>query len=385
MRSKIHWLSIVLAYSSLFLLGLSDNLRGPLFPEVLSDLQLSDSKGALFWAMASFFGLIGSAWTGRLIKKFGMLWALQASLFLMAFGQYGMAASQTFNWALLSCFVFGLSLGILGVVQNLLVLRAGPIEMLPQLQAGLHSNYALSSLLAPIFLSMIHIFHPSWRAGYLGGAILATLGYIVLFFVPRQGLAGLSDPEQLLPSSDGLQRSSVKIRAFYVGLILALYVLTEIMISSRLALFLRRELAFSFDQSNVATTSFFALLFLGRFVFIFWRPRFEVRTQLLSSLFLTLVLCVGGLTLSPLLLIPTGLSMAPFFPLAMAYLQEKLSQNLSYAMTIAMSLVGFFVVSMHILVGVFSDSFGITKALAIGPMALVIALLLLWFDRRVLE
>lgn len=392
MRSKIHWLSIALAYSTLFLLGLSDNLRGPLFPEVLADLQLNDSKGSLLWAMASFFGLIGSASSNWLIGRRGQIGSLQLALILMSIGQFGMAFSQSFYWALLSCFVFGLSLGILGVVQNLLVLKAGPVELLPQLQAGLHSNYALSSLLAPLFLSIIHVFHPSWRAGYFGGATLALLGFLILFFVPREGLstdAGVPSHKTEVSESTAAESQTLSFRdklgAFHVGIILALYVLTEIMVSSRLALYLRRELSYSFEQSNIATTSFFVLLFIGRFAFIFWKPKLLVWTQLLISLSITFIFCIAGLLVSPLLLILTGLSMAPFFPLAMAYLQERLPDQLNYAMTVAMSLVGFFVVSMHLLVGVFSDSFGITKALLIGPLAVAIAIALLLLDRRSVE
>jgi len=383
MRSKIHWLSIALAYSSLFLLGLSDNLRGPLFPEVLADLHLSDSRGSLLWAMASFFGIVGSAWTGWFSKRYGMLSVLQVALLLMSLGQFAMGASQSYAWALVSCFIFGFSLGILGVVQNLLVLQSGPPELLPQLQSGLHSNYALSSLLAPVFLSLIHYFHPSWRAGYLGGGTLAAIGFLVVCFVPADRLQTTATSASKV--SEGKDDKGIRRQAVYVGLILALYVLTEIMISSRLALFLRREMSLTFDQTNLATTAFFIFMFIGRFALVFWRPRVKVRIQLILSLIFTLGLSIGGLCYSPLLLIPTGLTMAPFFPLAMAYLQERLPNNLSYAMTIAMSLVGLFVVSMHILVGLFSDSLGITMALALGPVALIACLVLLLFDRRALE
>jgi FHS family glucose/mannose:H+ symporter-like MFS transporter len=383
MRSRIHWLSISLAYSSLFMLGLADNLRGPLFPEVLAGLQLTDIEGSWLWASASFFGFLGSVFTNPLIRRWGILASLQLSLGLMALGQIGMALSRDLWTAVMSCVLFGLSIGILGVAQNLLVLRAGPSEMMSRLQAGLHSNYALSSLLAPLFLTLIYGFAPGWRFGYWGGAILTSISFVIICFVSRGELdqvqAARSEPPE------GHHSHGLRVKSLFVGLIIACYVLTEIMVSSRLALFLRREAGFDFTGASLSTTAFFVLMLLGRLTLVFWRPRASLKSQILVCLSLTLVLLLLGIFVQPWLLILTGLAMAPVFPLVMSYVGEKFPHELNFVMAWAIALNGFFVVLMHVLVGVFSDSLGITKALMIGPVAIVLSILLLAWDRRVLE
>ena len=45
---KNNWSYIIIAYASLFVLGLLDNARGPYFPDILEDLELTDSQSGLF-------------------------------------------------------------------------------------------------------------------------------------------------------------------------------------------------------------------------------------------------------------------------------------------------------------------------------------------------
>lgn len=383
--ARIHWPAVSLAYSSLFLLGLADNLRGPLYPEVLASLQLSDIQGSYLWACASLFAFFGAVISHQLIVGIGLLGSLQLSLLFMSLGQLGMGMSQGLGFALVSSSIFGLSLGFLGVSQNILVLKAGPAEVISRLQAGLHSNYALSSLLAPLLLTMIYLVSPNWRAGYLGGALFSFLGLIAVCFVKRNRVDGLHQPEEPSGAEEnlvvGFQRH---FKSAYFALILSFYVLTEIMVSSRLALFLKREAAMDFTQTSLATTGFFVSLFVGRAVLVFWRPALSLKNQLILSLGGTLLFLLLGLFIYPLALLVTGLTMAPFFPLSMAYMNELFGSRVNLVTSWTMSMNSFLVVIMHVLVGAFSDQLGITRALFLGPVAIVCSLLFLIFDKKVL-
>jgi FHS family glucose/mannose:H+ symporter-like MFS transporter len=378
MRTKIHWLSIILAYSTLFLLGLSDNIRGPLFPEVLKDLSLSDSKGSGLWAASSMMAFVCSFLSRWVLVRLGSLGTLKISVFLMASGQLGMAYSFDYVSAIISCASLGACFGFLGVVQNLLVLQAGPPSTIQRLQAGLHSNFALASFAAPLFLSLVNLFSPGWRMGYLMGGLVSLAGFIALMFVSNEEFRHenfrASKPDRFR------EDNPKRLHAIYMGSILALYVVVEIMVSSRLALFLRREAGLDFDGSNWATTLFFVGLLAGRVLFIFWKPEKSLKIQLILSLLLTLLFLILGLTLYPFALIVTGLTMAPFFPLAMSYLREKFPSHLEMITAAAITLNGLYVVMMHFGVGYFSDSFGLRAALWIGPIATVIAIFLLYFD-----
>lgn len=378
---SIHWLSVILAYSTLFLLGLADNLRGPLYPDVLKDLQLSDSQGSWLWASASALGFLGSVATPAVIGRAGLLGALRWALGFMLLGQAGMALSPNLSWALLACVSFGISLGLLGVVQNILVLQAGPPEAIQRLQAGLHSNYAGASLLAPLLLSGLALFAPGWRTGYGAGAFLTFLGWLGLWFVSPSRVAAHHDAHEARQEV----RSFPRWKVVWVGSVVAFYVVMEIMVSSRLALFLRREAQFDFQQASLATTVFFVGLFIGRISFVFWKPQLSLKKQMLISLAATLVLMILGLVHDPLWIILSGLTMAPFFPLVMSYIGEKFPHHLGPATAMAISLDGFFVVLMHAGVGQLTQSWGIVQALMVGPAAAIMGILILAFDRWVLD
>jgi fucose permease len=378
---SIHWLSVGLAYSTLFLLGLADNLRGPLYPDVLKDLQLSDSQGSLLWATASALGFLGAVVTPTVVGRSGLLGTLKWALGLMVLGQAGMAMSPGLAWALLSCVSFGISLGLLGVVQNILVLQAGPAQAIQRLQAGLHSNYAGASLLAPLLLSGLALFAPGWRTGYGAGALLSFFGWASLWFVAPASVEDHHEAHANAQSGGAFH----KWKAAWVGSVLAFYVVMEIMVSSRLALFLRREAQFDFQQASLATTVFFVGLFAGRILFVFWQPPLSLKKQMIISLFATLVLMLLGLGVDPRCMILTGLSMSPFFPLIMSYIGEKFPKHLSAATAMAISLDGFFVVLMHAGVGLLTQSLGIVQALYVGPLVAVLGLLALIFDNWILD
>lgn len=380
MRTKIHWLSIALSYSTLFLLGLSDNIRGPLFPDVLKDLNLTDTMGASLWAASSMMAFFCSFLSRLALTHFGSLGTLKLSIFLMMSGQLGMSYSQDYVTAIISCASLGASFGFLGVVQNLMVLQAGPPSTIQRLQAGLHSNFALASVAAPLFLTLAHSFTPGWRFGYLMGGLVSMLGFMALLFVSNKKFN--EDRGHKIKEDHFNESPASRVRAAYLASILALYVVVEIMVSSRLALFLKRETGADFAATNYATTLFFVGLLAGRLVFIFWRPKQALKNQLLISLILTLFFLVLGLTGFPNALILTGLTMAPFYPLAMSYLREKFPDHLEMMTATALTLNGLYVVLMHFGIGIFSDLFGLKAALWIGPTATLIAVLLLFFDSK---
>lgn len=338
--------------------------------------MLSDFQGSTLWAVASGFGFLGAGFAPRVMDRQGLVGTLRWALILMVAGQLGMAASPALAFALASCVAFGFSLGLLGVVQNLLVLQAGPADKIQRLQAGLHSCYAGASLLAPLFLSGLAVFFSGWRAGYLGGAVLSFIGLIILLGVKSTSIE--AHHEQM--STHSQRGKFPRWQVLWVASALTFYVVMEIMVSSRLALFLRREAHFDFQESSFATTLFFVGLFVGRVLFIFWQPPFRLKTQMMLSLFGTMVLMLMALNTDPRWLVLTGVTMAPFYPLGMSYLGEKFPKHLGGATASTMALTGAFVVMMHLGFGSLSESLGIVQAVKIGPIAGLLAMGLLGTD-----
>lgn len=363
------WGYIVLAYLSLFALGISDNIRGPLFPEILKAFQVSDTTGAVYYAISSFCGFLGSLLVRALLLRWSRVRTLQFSLVLMALGLIGMGSVSDFAWLLFFAAIFGASLGIVGVVQNVLVSVGSKPERRQQMLAGLHSNYGLASVLAPLVVAAVSSWLGSWRyVFYVVSAVPVSLLIGSLFWQEKGTEEKKSSVSALTPPAP--QSRKDHFGQIFLAVTLAFYVLAEIMVSSRLALFVRRELGMDLQQSSFYLTGFFFFLLAGRLLFTFVHFKFPLRGMLGFFLLTSMLSCAIGLQGFPFFLALSGFFMAPFYPLAVLYTAGYYEKNMDSAVSYSMAIQSFFTVCMHGIVGYLTDRYGISMALWVGPMAL---------------
>ena len=124
--SRQRWFVIGLAYATLFLYGLIDNSRGPIFPDVLEDFILGDGVGSIFFSSASAAALISNITATWWLKRLGDLWSVRIFSALQAVSLAIMAYSPNYSMLLTGASLFGLSLGGLGLLVNVLTAAAAP-------------------------------------------------------------------------------------------------------------------------------------------------------------------------------------------------------------------------------------------------------------------
>lgn len=373
----MNWGYIVLAYISLFALGLGDNSRGPLFPEILKSFALTDTEGAVFYAISSFCGFLGSYLVRFLLKKFNRVPTLQMALLLMSLGLAGMGFAGSFYWLLFFSGLFGLSMGLLGVVQNILVTVGSIPSKRQRMLSGLHAFYGIASLLAPLLgAAIMNLANTSWRSVFWCVALVPSGLFIAAFFNKKEEPVRLY-VKKLLPETKPGKGTDGAFAQFYLGTAFGLYVAAEILLSSRLALFVRREMNLDLTQSSYYLTAFFVCLLAGRGLFALVDFRWSLRRTLSFSLLLSAASLVLGLTLSPLFMVLSGFFMAPFYPLGMAYIHHHFEDRVDAAISSCMAMQSALMLGMHLGVGYLTDSFGISKALWLGPVILFLAFLIL--------
>lgn len=371
---------LLLAYSSLILLGLSDNIRGPLFPEILRQFQISDTQGALFFSLSSVCGFIGGFFSKKIIDVFGVLKALRLSFLSLLVGQLLISAAQSFEFLIFGVFFFGFSLGLMGVIQNMLVVQEIPAGALKnKIISGLHSMYAGSSLIAPMlvnFVAWMALPLSLWRTCFILGAVFCCVILALSYWGP--------DIHETLRTPQG-RTEPVEDRGaqIYFAVILACYVLAEILVSSRMALYMRRQYESDLAQSSWYTAGFFVSLLLSRLLFSVWAPRAKIKTQLVASLGLTVLSLLVGLYLHPVGLALSGFFMGPFYPLMMVQLGALFHQSVTQAISWAVALSSLFIVAMHFSVGVITDAWGLQVAFLMGPMFCVISIVMIGIYEKV--
>lgn len=378
MPLQVTWSYILLAYTALFSLGLLDNSRGPFFPDLVQDLQLSDSRGALFFAMTAFMGFWGSYWAGRWAERSSARRGMQIGLLIMGAGFFLISIAQSLWELMLYCGVFGVGFGAVSVFQNVLVHIGATERYRRRLFSGLHSMYAFSSLTAPLVISWMFHWQWNWRDGFRWVAVVPIAVAFMGLMVPEKDKDVVEGTDQ-----DPLGTPPAFSHKLLMSFTMALYVWAEVAASTRLVLFVRRDWLYSAESASLLLAAFFALLLVGRLVFtVFELNRYSNFMVLSTSFLLSAILFALGLFFHPICLVLSGLTMAPFFSVAMDYHVEvfKTHASSSISLTVAMFLLT--AVAMHYGMGWITEEFGVRQALLVGPISLVVGFILLQWQAR---
>ncbi len=238
---------------------------------------------------------------------------------------------------------------------------------------GLHSMYALAALVAPLTASLFRVLGLSWRMSFL---ILALLPWVLLALIGHY--VKRSTNEKPKEFAIPLYPSEWKVVWLY-ALMMSCYLWGEIGITTRMVLWLRSDLGYGPNAANFIMGTFFALFLSGRLLFsVVHFPKWTnwdvlIRSSFLSAIFLTL-----GLVFHPLFLVLSGLTMAPFFPVAMDQVNTHFGEKSSQALGFIIGFGSLSIVAMHVTIGWTTDIWGLTHSLYLcaGGLGLVFVALL---------
>lgn len=376
------WPFILLGYFSLFVFGLADNIRGPLFPDILRDFSVNDSVGSLMFALSSGASFIASHFARYFLKRFERRTVLQAASLLLAFALIGMASAPAFPLFLFFSLCFGFSMGIVGLIPNILVPLGSKPERKQQMLSGLHAMYGVASLIAPLLAASLGLLTGSWRYTFA----LSALVPLSLLAYSFHGSHGSLHKKQPLPEGHANHRRRNFRPQLFLALMVSFSVAAEVMVSSRLALFMRRVWNYDLEGSSLYVTYFFIFLLLGRLLFAVIPFHQSIRLLLSLSAVSTMALFFLGLLVHPFFLAATGFGVAPFYPLSISWISSEFPHDMDSAVSYMIATDSVMLILMHLLVGHLTDAIGITGAILTGPAFLLGSLLMVnsfgYFFRR---
>lgn len=369
------WTYILFSYSSLFILGMADNVRGPLLPDMMREFQLNHLQASLIFVTASSLALIAGFAAVSLIHRFSLLRTLGLACVLVSVGFLIVYSAQSLSILLFGIALFGFGFGLMGVSQNLMGSLSSDGEIRNKVISGLHSMYGLASFLVPLIVIFTSENLQNWRYAFLIIAV-ASLALAVPLFTLKDHDHFASD------NSDGLKHIHISFPLVKDGLILASYVAAEILVSSRIATFAREAFNYEFAKGAELTSLFFVLLLAGRVYFTFFKSPIPIKKALYVSLFSTLALLILGIFISPWLLALCGLTMSFYYPFTISYLSERHASQVRKIISVAMVTQSFIVVLMHLTVGTLSDMIGVQRALLLGAVFLIIPICILFYNQK---
>ena len=380
---------IGLAYLSMVVLGIADNLRGPLFLDILKGFSLDHSRGSLFFSIASFMVLPGGYLAGFLLKKLSLINALRCSLGLMTFSIIGFAISKSFAVLLIFVPLFGMALAMQGVVQNVTVLRVAKAETMQRSQSRLHSIYGFASLLAPLLVILVYRYSENWQSVFAVACVFAVAALLSSFFFSTstsksesQGPFEVKIDSTQSVKLDPVQKRRARIASGYFGLMMAIYVNVEVIIFTHITEFARQGASLDLETSNLLTTLVFAALFAGRLLFSFWQPPIRLISQMNLCLISAILSMIFGILVSPWFFVISAFSVAPFYPMGITAAGYFFSSEAGTVTSHVVALSGITVVVMQTGVGLLTDRWGISWAMMLGPLfALISVVMMSQFSR----
>ncbi len=374
-----HW-ALVFAFASLFTLGLADNIRGTLFPEILNQFKVSNTLGSWLFATSSGAAFVAGVVSPAYLKRYTISSLLFVGVFLLGIGLAVMGFSENFNWMLAGSMFLGTGIGFMGVAQNLLVAEGVEARLRSRALSGLHGMYGLASFIAPMLAASTTKAFGHWSAAFYVVSAVSVLFLFVQYFVVPNPKFVVHVPVSLADNED--QKRISKRALAMVCCFFAFYVVAEILVSTRLALYMRTYFSMDLSQSAQYVTLFFLFMLIGRVLFAFIHLPFSLKAQLNGFLIGSVILVIVGLKLHPFFLTLSGLTMAPYYPLCVSYISE-ISKELSRTfLSFAISFQSLAVVAMHLGVGYMTDEFGLAFAFGVGILALVISILCLSFHPK---
>jgi len=348
---------IILAYAGLVALSFFDNGRGAAYPEILNHFKISTDMGSYLFSLVSLSGLIVNLTSRWWLPLTGLVGGTRWSMMFIGIGSFGVSyASSLGNYYLTLAFALfaGLGLGALAITMNLMVAEGAPLHQRRRFLSGLHGVYGVSSFLAPQVINLLIFMGENWITYFKYISIIAALVLIYSFKVHDTHKEHFQETSKKYPI--GLSKRLI------VGLFMGLYVASEIVVSSRLSLYLTRVLDFDSIQANSYLSYFFVALMTGRLLFAFIDFKHDNRSLLLLGYFATLVCFSIGIWVHPIALPLCGLTMSYIFPVSMDWLNDKFKKHTHLMLSSVMTIIGVSLSSMHWGFGQLTDMFGVKMA-----------------------
>lgn len=315
------------------------------------------------WALSNISGLVASYACRYLLRRFDRLAVLQSGTLGLTLSLWGLAFSTHFSVFLIFSFFFGLSLGVVGLIPNILVPMGSSPHRKQQMLSGLHTMYGLASLLAPLLAAAVEYFSGSWRWTFATSS-LAPLGLLAYsFHSSHQSLH--TKASYTAETHKANKKKNLKPQLF-LALMLSFAVAAEIMISSRLALYMQRTFNYDMESSSLYVSYFFVCMMLGRFLFTVVHFKKSPQFLLSISLITTMILGLLGLFVHPLFLAGTGFTIAPFYPLSITWISTEFPEDLDSAVSYLMTTDSIMLIAMHVAIGKLTDLYNIHHALTVG-------------------
>lgn len=383
MTKENKWTITAGCFLSYFLFGFIDNMKGPVLPRLLSDMNYNYSTGGIivFSEYTGFF--ISTFLAGALADLFGKKSTLIIAGICLILGVIGYGASG--DLILFISFIFLIGLG------------AGSLELSgSNIISGIHGEnkgrylnllnafYGIGSIMVPILISILFRLETSWRAVYrysLFVIIPITVFFAILKFPEEntfKGQTGKINFQELL-------HSLLKRDVLPMYFVIFAYVAAEISMATWLAAFLQEVKHTSSTTSSLYLSLYFAGMTAGRLLGSLLVDKIGYLKSLFIFSIMAFMCIITGIFGPPetaMVLAFTGFWFSIIFPTSTAVISEVPSRHSGTMLGIFFAFGGLGGMFGPWLTGRVNDLYGMQAGMGVNSMFCACMIVLLAFLRN---
>lgn len=346
------------AFLSFFLFGFVDNLKGPILPNLLDDLDLSYSLGGTILLGAYLGFLVATLATGALADIAGKSVVILVACACLFVGMIGFSMSSVFWMLAATMVIVGLGMGALEVGGNLIIVD------LHYREKGRYLNllaffHGIGSMIVPLYAGQLLSAGVSWRGIYRSGILIVVLLF-VYFLLVKYPKVGASDDNRFDIEKLGRSAFTGEMILFYIAI--AVYVAAEIGVAAWLVEFLQEAKSQSLITSTLYLSLFFGAITAGRFIGSFLVERIGyLRIMLYAALASVVCSAIGifGPAVLAFVLPLTGFFFSIIFPTITAAVSDLHKENVGTILGLLFTFAGIGGMLGPWIIGISSDRLGI--------------------------
>lgn len=358
MTSTSLWLWTATAFYAFFVFGFSDNLKGPILPDLLRDLQIDYTLGSSI-LLGLYLGFMAATLTtGPLADRLGKRAVLLLAGFSLAVGAGGFSTFSAPLLLGLSMFVLGYGLGALELGCNALIIELHPGNQ-GRFLSLMSVMHGIGSMSAPFFAGLLLAAGASWRTVYRG--VLPLTGLLLALTAFQRRHTPQTAPRAAL-DLHRIGRTAFTPRMVWLYTAIIAYVAAEIGIASWLVEYLQTARGQNVEASTGALSLYFGLMMAGRLVGSFFLERLGYLRAILLAMLAALACLALGLLGPASALALTGFFFSIVFPAITAAASKGLTENAGTALGLLFTFAGLGGMAGPWLVGFAADHLGLTRA-----------------------
>ena len=383
MGETINWRLVSLSFFSLFCVGLADNGRASIYPDILHSLGITYEQGSLLFSISSLTGLISTMSAKFWLRKFGVIIPQRLFSFLLIIActilGFSFSYFPSYSLALFGICILGITMGGLSITMNLSIDQAVPSQHRRKFLSGLHSIYGLSSAFAPVLVLLLTKSGFSYQELYFVIALFPVFLCILSLTTQR------FSPEEIEAiSAAQIETAPISRRAILLAAcILSFYVCSEVLLSSRFVIICRALFDLSKEDAQSYLSLFFISLTLGRFSFAFVHTQLSNLLLLYISIFSSLSLFLFGILYGPFFFSMIGLSMSIFVPCLLDFIAFQFGKNFQEVLPTIINISTVQLIAMHFFSGVLEERIGPEMIIYFSMSLLICSVLSLLYQSRI--